>query len=277
MCKCDSKWGICAWPSSWQLSFLFPPAYGWSRVSLNLTLKVHCVIRKYHLIHRPTYKHGPLCGRESIRDTWVRQRTRARERHTDRGNPPNTTSSAGSLSFSPTILVPTQTYIPASLFRVFEIISFPPRICEVKQAVKQPCQREAFIKHPRETDTKNRIHLHMKTSILRCFMNTVHGLLKTNGLEKQKIQKQNRAVYEALDTEMTAKLMHLECAVIAHSVEWMIRESYSRRVTHKSHHERQKTKRVFCSVTFSVVFQNVFKIWTCFFFLQNYMMKLYKF
>lgn len=41
---------------------------------------------------------------------------------------PNTTSSAGSLSFSPTMLVPTHTYIPASLFLVLEIINFPPRI-----------------------------------------------------------------------------------------------------------------------------------------------------
>lgn len=41
---------------------------------------------------------------------------------------PNTTSSAGSLSFSPTMLVPTHTYMPASLFLVLEIISFPPRI-----------------------------------------------------------------------------------------------------------------------------------------------------
>lgn len=41
---------------------------------------------------------------------------------------PYTTSSAGSLSLSPTIFVPTQTYMPASLFLVWEIISFPPRI-----------------------------------------------------------------------------------------------------------------------------------------------------
>lgn len=43
-------------------------------------------------------------------------------------NSPYTTSSAGSLSLSPTIFVPTQTYMPASLFLVWEIISFPPRI-----------------------------------------------------------------------------------------------------------------------------------------------------
>jgi hypothetical protein len=42
---------------------------------------------------------------------------------------PKTVSSAGSLSLSPTILVPTQVYMPASLFLVLEIISFPPRIC----------------------------------------------------------------------------------------------------------------------------------------------------
>lgn len=42
---------------------------------------------------------------------------------------PKTVSSAGSLSRSPTMLVPTQVYIPASLFLVLEIISFPPRIC----------------------------------------------------------------------------------------------------------------------------------------------------
>lgn len=37
-------------------------------------------------------------------------------------------SSAISLSRSPTMLVPTHTYFPASLFRAFVIISFPPRI-----------------------------------------------------------------------------------------------------------------------------------------------------
>lgn len=42
---------------------------------------------------------------------------------------PKTVSSAGSLSRSPTIFVPTQVYMPASLFLVLEIISFPPRIC----------------------------------------------------------------------------------------------------------------------------------------------------
>lgn len=42
---------------------------------------------------------------------------------------PKTVSSAGSLSRSPTMFVPTQVYMPASLFLVLEIISFPPRIC----------------------------------------------------------------------------------------------------------------------------------------------------
>lgn len=41
---------------------------------------------------------------------------------------PKTVSSAGSLSRSPTMFVPTQVYMPASLFLVLEIISFPPRI-----------------------------------------------------------------------------------------------------------------------------------------------------
>lgn len=43
-------------------------------------------------------------------------------------NLPKTTSSAGSLSRSPTMLVATQMYMPASLFLVLDIISFPPRI-----------------------------------------------------------------------------------------------------------------------------------------------------
>lgn len=41
---------------------------------------------------------------------------------------PNTVTWAVSLSLSPTMLVPTQMYMPASLFLVLEIISFPPRI-----------------------------------------------------------------------------------------------------------------------------------------------------
>ena len=48
--------------------------------------------------------------------------------HTTFRNSPYTTSSAGSLSLSPTMFVPTHTYMPASLFLVWEIISLPPCI-----------------------------------------------------------------------------------------------------------------------------------------------------
>lgn len=46
---------------------------------------------------------------------------------------PNTVTWAVSLSLSPTMLVPTQMYMPASLFLVLEIISFPPRIWRGRQ------------------------------------------------------------------------------------------------------------------------------------------------
>lgn len=46
----------------------------------------------------------------------------------DKQGLPNTVTWAVSLSLSPTMLVPTQMYMPASLFLVLEIISFPPRI-----------------------------------------------------------------------------------------------------------------------------------------------------
>lgn len=95
-----------------------------------------------------------LQEKEIHKEISVREREKMKAREKKRTtNLPNTTSSAGSLSFSPTILVPTHTYIPASLFRVLEIISFPPRICKEKNT--KICQGYAFIKHLREKDTKN--------------------------------------------------------------------------------------------------------------------------
>lgn len=52
-------------------------------------------------------------------------------------NSPYTTSSAGSLSLSPTIFVPTQTYMPASFFLAWEIISLPPRIWKTAQWLRR--------------------------------------------------------------------------------------------------------------------------------------------
>lgn len=52
---------------------------------------------------------------------------------------PSTVSSAISLSRSPTIFVPTHTYFPASLFRAFVIINFPPRICESRREGDRLC------------------------------------------------------------------------------------------------------------------------------------------
>jgi len=60
-----------------------------------------------------------------------RRHPKRQQKHRNRGvilDLPYTTSSAGSLSLSPTMLVPTHTYMPASLFLVWEIISLPPRI-----------------------------------------------------------------------------------------------------------------------------------------------------
>lgn len=65
------------------------------------------------------------------------ERVRTEARHTTQSQRckflPSTVSSAISLSLSPTMLVPTQIYLPASLFLVLVIISLPLRIWKKAQ------------------------------------------------------------------------------------------------------------------------------------------------
>lgn len=55
------------------------------------------------------------------------------------GRLPNTDSWAISLSLSPTMLAATHTYIPPSLFRVLEMVNFPPRIWTIDPVDQDMC------------------------------------------------------------------------------------------------------------------------------------------
>lgn len=118
-------------PSTGHIHVVLPPADVGLRVSLHLAAELHHLVLQDHLVDGPPEEGWPLCRvPESDRQLsecvffffffWGGGQ--------EKQLVPNTVTWAVSLSLSPTMLVPTQMYMPASLFFVLEIISFPPRI-----------------------------------------------------------------------------------------------------------------------------------------------------
>lgn len=95
-------------------------------ISLYLAAELHRLVFQDHLVDGPPDEGRPLCRGQNQSQSVRLVSECVFEREKQRL--PNTVTCAVSLSLSPTMLVPTQMYMPASLFFVLEIISFPPRI-----------------------------------------------------------------------------------------------------------------------------------------------------
>ena len=119
---------VCLSPPTGKLPFLATPSHSGRGISVDLAQEVYSLFLHDHLVHWPPHQHGTLCReRESLKRIQFMLLIGLTFYRNIRDSP-YTTSSAGSLSLSPTIFVPTHTYMPASFFLVWEIISLPPRI-----------------------------------------------------------------------------------------------------------------------------------------------------
>lgn len=148
-------------PAAGDVHVILPPAQSGLGVAVYLTPELHALVHQDHLVHGPLRKRRPLwmlCGGETnfISNAFLTEWWRGdvlpgcaatgsdlflfwgQTGCVGGGEAgggiiscflPKMESCAFSLFLSPTMLAATHTYIPESVFFVFEIVSFPPRTC----------------------------------------------------------------------------------------------------------------------------------------------------
>lgn len=105
------------------------PLQTWHTVGSDNQCNQSCIETPTH-VKKNKKNHIVLCQLTlKWLDNWTDTSVEWRVLSVKRRRLPSTVSSAISLSLSPTMLVPTQMYFPASLFLVLVIISLPLRIC----------------------------------------------------------------------------------------------------------------------------------------------------